>query len=64
MPRCREHIWRHFEGGWVCEKCGEQAAVKSPKLAPCPICGALPEGDLVYCRICLDRLYGLELQDA
>ena len=54
----------HLDGRWICEKCGEQAALDHPHIPPCPRCGARPEGDLIYCRVCLDRIYGLELQDA
>lgn len=64
MPKCREHKWLNVQKGWVCEICGEQAAVSHPQIQPCPRCGADPEKDLVYCRVCLDRIYGLELQDA
>jgi rubrerythrin len=64
MPKCREHSWMHLDGRWICEKCGEQAALDHPHIPPCPRCGARPEGDLIYCRVCLDRIYGLELQDA
>jgi|DewCreStandDraft_4_1066084.scaffolds.fasta_scaffold12854_7 hypothetical protein len=64
MPKCREHKWLNHGNGWICETCGEKAAVNHPQIQPCPRCGAKPEGDLVYCRVCLDRIYGLELQDA
>lgn len=64
MPKCKEHLWRLVEGVWICDNCGQQASFRITDKAPCPRCGAPPEGDQVYCSICLDRLYGLELQDA
>lgn len=64
MPRCREHSWIYSEGYWHCKECGERAANSDPNLHPCPKCGAKPEGQLVYCKVCLDGIYGLDLQDA
>ncbi len=64
MPRCREHEWISTVEGWICRSCKEKAASDHPQVHPCPRCGAKPDGDLVYCRVCLDRIYGLELQDA
>jgi len=62
--KCKEHRWEKMDVQWLCAACGIEAAAKDPDTLPCPRCGATADPKLVYCHICLDQMFGLELLDA
>jgi predicted amidophosphoribosyltransferase len=60
--KCKEHEWKVNGGVWVCERCQEEAAAKDLVVLPCPKCGAPVEPELIYCGVCLDKIYRLEME--
>ncbi len=59
-----EHGWREMDARWICVAYNGVAAATDLGVPPCPRCGAEAHVELVYCDTCLDRMYGLEIEDA
>ena len=59
--KCKEHDWKVNGDRWVCTQCQDEAAAEDLSVLPCPRCGAPAKPGLVYCDVCLERIYRLEI---